>query len=56
MVASRQDRPWSIVAVRDRDGSILINPPAALVLEAGREIVLAGTDESEEKFKAEFGD
>ena len=50
----RERSGCSIIAIREPGGPILINPPADTVLVAGHEIVLAGTDESEAKFKEVF--
>lgn len=44
----------TIVALRDDDGSLAINPPAATRLRAGQEMVLAGSQEAESRFLEQF--
>ncbi len=52
----REKTGCTIVAVRDADGSLVINPPAKTRLSAGQEVVLAGSQESESRFLEQFGE
>lgn len=52
----REKTGCTIVAVRDTDGSLVINPPAITRLSTGQELVLAGSEESESKFLEQFGE
>ena len=50
----RQHTGCTIVALRDDDGALRINPPPGTVLRVGQDMVLAGSDESEERFRDRF--
>jgi len=52
----REKTGCTIVALRDEHGSLEINPPAATRLDAGRGMVLAGSDEAESRFLEQFGE
>lgn len=51
----RERTGCTIVALRDETGSLRINPPPSTPLQAGLEMVLAGSDESEARFINEYG-
>ncbi|MEQ8770316.1 MAG: NAD-binding protein [Phycisphaerales bacterium] len=51
----REKTGCTIVAIRDNDGTLITNPPAATTLRAGQEMILAGSAESEEAFRERFG-
>ncbi len=46
----------TIVAIRSDKGELIVNPPASTRLRAGREIVLAGSNDAESKFFEIFGE
>lgn len=46
----------TIVAIRNNDGGLLINPPPHETLEAGFEMVLVGSMESESRFLKRYSD
>ena len=50
----REQTGCTIVAVRDRRGELQINPPANLRLEAGREMILVGSMDSQTRFLERF--
>lgn len=50
----RERSGCTIVALRGEDGKLRVNPPADTVLRAGQDIVLAGSKESESKFREQF--
>ena len=52
----REKTGCTIVAVRDADGSLRVNPPATFTLASGQEMVLAGSDESEREFLGKFSE
>ncbi len=52
----REATGCTIVALRDPDGELIINPPADAVLRADQEMVVAGSEESETKFLQQFGE
>ncbi|MEM1183387.1 MAG: NAD-binding protein [Planctomycetota bacterium] len=52
----REKTGCTIVALRGDDGALAINPAADTELIAGREMVLAGSDESEAEFLEQFGE
>ncbi|MEM1330220.1 MAG: NAD-binding protein [Planctomycetota bacterium] len=50
----RERTGCTIVAMRDGEGQLRVNPPPGTVLQEGRDIVLAGSEESEKAFVAKF--
>lgn len=50
----RERTGCTIVALRGDDGTLRINPPADTVLKVGQDMVLAGSGESETKFRDQF--
>jgi len=46
----RERTGCTIVAIRDDKGQLLINPPAATILEPGREMILVGSVEAQSSF------
>jgi voltage-gated potassium channel len=46
----RESTGCTIVAIRDTDGTLAINPVATTELRSGQEMVLAGSDEAESRF------
>jgi len=50
----REQTGCTIVAVRDDDGELEINPRPGVVLETGREMILVGSMESESRFLKRF--
>ncbi len=51
----REHTGCTIVAVRDDDGSLQINPRPHFALKQGQEMILVGSIESENKFLEKFG-
>lgn len=52
----REKTKCTIVALRDADGQLTVNPPADARLTTGQEMVLAGSDEAENRFLDQFGE
>lgn len=51
----REQTGCNIVALRDADGRLRINPEGRTVLHAGAEVILAGSVDAEEKFLKRYG-
>ncbi|MFC7173600.1 potassium channel family protein [Haloplanus litoreus] len=52
--ADIRNRTGCTVVAAERNGNVVTNPEASFVIEAGDELVVAGTDESISRFQAAF--